>query len=60
MSGGVAAAKDQLGDEFRVLNKEDRQKLPTSDFAVELTTKDSLAMKANLGLPWRKLRIMRR
>ncbi len=61
VSGGVEAARGQLEDEFRILDKEEREKLLYhSDFAVELTTEDSLAMKANPALPWNKLRIMRR
>ncbi len=54
----MEAARSQLEGEFRILHKEERQKLLYhSDFAVELTTEDSLAMKANLALPWNKLRI---
>ena len=58
ISGGGEAAKEQLAHE---LGKEGRQKmLRESNFSVELTTEESLAMKANLSLPWNKLRIMRR
>ena len=58
VSGGEKAAAVQLEDE---LDKEGRKKLMTdSEFRKKVTTKDALAMKATLALPWNKLRIMRR
>ena len=58
VSGGREAACQQLDDE---LDKEGRQKLLCSkEFSVALTTEESLAMKTNLVLPWKKLRVMRR
>ena len=58
ISGGVDAAQVQLQDE---LTKEGRgELLQKSEFAQPITTQDSLAMKASLGLPWKKLRVMKR
>ena len=58
ISSGAEAAKDQLVCE---VGKKEREKLLNeSAFSVELTTEESLALKANLSLPWNKLRIMRR
>ena len=44
----------QLQDE---VGKEARRKLISdSKFTKEISTQESLAMKASLGLPWKKLR----
>lgn len=61
ISGGAKAAQDQLQDEVLLLDKEEREKLlrdPT--FSGTLFTIDAMATKANLSLPWHKLRIMRK
>ena len=53
VSGGEEAVKD--------LDLEERQKLlQDTAFSMKLSIEESLAMKANLSLPWHKLRIMRR
>ena len=58
MSGSPEAASVQLQDE---VGREGREKLLSSaDFCREITPHEALAMKANLGLPWKKLRIMSR
>ena len=59
VSGGAGAL--QLEDEVAALSREQRQRLLTSeDFRVEISAEDSLAMKADLVLPWNKIRVMRR
>ena len=58
VSGGAGAL--QLEDEVAALSREQRQRLLTSeDFRVEISAEDSLAMKADLVLPWNKI-VMRR
>ena len=58
MSGSPEAASVQLQDE---VGREGREKLLSSaDFCKEITPHEALAMKANLGLPLKKLRIMSR
>ena len=59
ISGG--GASEQLHDELSVLTEEERQEfLVSADSATRITPEETLAMKADLALPWRKLRIMRR
>ena len=60
ISGGAAAA--QLQDELSLLSETDRSELLdiTKCPPVELSSSDTLAMKADLVLPWNKMRIMRR
>ena len=59
LSGGASAF--QHHDEMRVLSVEERQALLTSsDFNVKLTCETALAMKLNLMIPWKKMRMMRR
>ena len=56
--GGVA---DQLKNELGVLtNAERRVLLVAADCPTQMTTEETLAMKADLVLPWKKMRIMRR
>lgn len=56
--GGVS---QQLQDEMAVLTEEERQEfLVSANSATQITPEETLAMKADLALPWRKLRIMRR
>ena len=58
VSGGASAASVQLQDE---VGKDVRGKLVSdSKFSTQISTQESLAMKASLALPWNKLRIMRR
>ena len=56
MSGIPEAASVQLQDE---VGREGGEKmLSSADFCKEITPQEALAMKANLSLPWKKLRIM--
>ena len=64
VSGGDDMA--QLSREVQLTAKEDRQslidemmKLP-GNFKVVLSPEESLAMKTDLQIPWRKLRVMKR
>ena len=58
MSGSQEAATVQLQAE---IDREGREKLVLKpEFSDQITTADALAMKANLSLPWKKLRLMRR
>ena len=64
VSGGQEM--EQKGDEVKAMRKEDRSKLidelkrATGCFQVVITPQQSLAMKADLQIPWNKLRLMRR
>ncbi len=59
VSGGAASA--QLEDEVASLSRAERQKLLASgSFSVQVTANDALAMKADLVIPWQKMRVMRR
>ena len=58
VSGRADATSVQLLDE---VGKEARRKLISeSTFTKEISTQESLAIKTSLGLPLKKLRIMRR
>ena len=58
VSGSPEAATAQLQEE---LGREEREKmLYSSGFNSKITPQEALAMKVNLNLPWKKLRIMRR
>ena len=47
--------------EVRVLSSDERQKLLTdAGFSIEIAATKGLAMKADLGIPWNKLRVIRR
>ncbi len=57
---GVAATA-QLQDEVSALSRDERKELLASaDFSTPITAEDTLAMKADLVIPWRKLGVMRR
>ena len=58
VSGG--GATQQLRDEMATLTEAERQELLSSDCTAHITSDEALAMKADLVLPWRKMRIMRR
>ena len=59
ISGGRPS--QQLQDELAVLTEEERQEfLVTANSATQITPKEAQAMKTDLALPWRKLRIMHR
>lgn len=58
------ASTEQLQYELRVLTREDRQSLldlaSVHDASAEIPPSEVLAMKADLSLTWRKLRVLRR
>lgn len=59
MSGGDTTV--QLSAEIKSLEKEEREKLlEDAQLPVVIPTDHALAMKADLGLPWNKFRILRR
>ena len=61
ISGGARAAAEQLQHEVSALTNDERQELLTSsEHSAQISAEETLAMKADLVLPWRKLRIMRR
>ena len=61
ISGGREGASRQLELEVRALSKEDRQKLlEEAGFGVEMDATQVLAIKADLAIPWYRLRILRR
>ena len=59
MSGGSEDSHQQLSLEVRALSREDRQKLlGEAGVTVTLDATQSLAIKAELALPWYRLRIL--
>ena len=60
LSGGAEDMALQLGLEVRALTKEDRQKLlADAGVKLEIDATQSLAIKAELAIPWYRLRILR-
>ncbi len=50
----------QLGEEITVLSNLERQSLlHQAQLPISIPVKDSLAMKADLAMPWNKLRVLR-
>ena len=61
MSGGESSEHIQLQSEIRLLDSEDREKLlHTIGLHTEVSAEQGLALKADLAIPWNKLRVMRR
>ena len=59
ISGGESS--NQLQEEVRCLPKEERQKLlREGGFTIDIPPEHGLAMKADLALPWSKLRVVTR
>ncbi len=59
VSGGTSS--ELLQDEVHALTKEERQALlADGGFGIEIPAEKGLAMKADLAIPWNKLRIFRR
>ena len=57
----VGDVTQQMADETRLLPKEERNELmKEANFNVYIPPEEGLAMKADLCLPWKKLRLMRR
>ena len=55
------SSPQQLAEEVRTLSSEERQRLLTdAGFSIDIATNKGLAMKADLALPWNKLRVIRR
>lgn len=57
------SSADQLQHEVKALTKDDRQSLleqaKIQSFTATVSTNDVLAMKADLSIPWNKLRLLR-
>ncbi len=50
-----------MGDEIKMLPKEERDEIMKKvNFSVFVSPEQGLAMKSDLCIPWRKLRLMRR
>ena len=63
ISGGPAASAVQLKDELRHLRKERDDLLKEAGLiptGLYVTQEESLALKADLSIPWTKLRALRR
>ena len=57
----AGASSSQLCDEVRALTREERCKLlQEAGFSTDIPAEHGLAMKADIGLPWAKLRVIRR
>lgn len=53
--------QEQLSDELKMVPKDERKSLMKEvKFDVHIPAEQGLAMKADLCLPWKKLRVMRR
>lgn len=60
-SGGETEAVSQLSAELRALSKAERQQLLNeAQLPIVIPLEHSLAIKTDLGLPWNKLRVLRR
>ena len=58
-SGGETTS--QLADEVKCLSREEREKiLGEAQLPIVIPTDHALALKADLSIPWAKLRILRR
>ena len=56
----MGASSVQLQVEVQSLTKDERQQLlRDASFSVDIPAEVGLALKADLGLPWRKLRVLR-
>ena len=61
MSGGALEAQGQFSMELKALPSEERQKLlREAGVAVEIDATQALVIKADLSIPWYRLRILRR
>ncbi len=58
-SGGDSTS--QIGAEIQALSRVERQSLlQQAQLPITVPVKDALAMKADLAMPWNKLRVLRR
>ena len=61
ISGGSEESQKQMQIEVRAIPKEERQKLLSeAGVGVEMTASQALAIKADLAIPWYRLRVLRR
>ena len=61
VSGGGEDARRQLQAEVRAMPREERQKLLSeAGIGVEMTASQALAIKADLAIPWYRIRVLRR
>ena len=61
ISGGSDDSRKQLQAEVRALPKEERQKLLSeAGVGVEMNATQALAIKADLAIPWYRIRVLRR
>jgi len=61
ISGGSEDSQKQLQVEVRVIPKEERQKLLSeTGVGVEMSASQALGIKADLAIPWYRLRVLRR
>ena len=61
LSGGEKGAQKQLTDELKITDAEVRKNiLKEAGITPEISAGEGLAMKADLALPWHKLRYLRR
>jgi len=61
LSGGGEGVRRQLVDEMKATDKQVRERiLKEAGITPEITVGEGVAMKAELALPWRKLRHLRR
>ena len=59
LSGGES--QHQMVDEIRMTSKEEREEIMKElNFIIDVSPEQCLGMKAELCLPWKKLRLMRR
>ena len=61
ISGGSDDSRKQLQAEVRAMPKEERQKLLSeAGVGVEMNATQALAIKADLAIPWYRIRVLRR
>ena len=61
VSGSKSGARRQLADELKHTSREERQSLlKLANITPEIPAGEGLAMKAELAIPWNKLRHLRR
>ena len=61
VAGGIVTAKRQLVDELRMTTPDERQEfLKKANIVPTISHSEGLAIKADLTIPWSKLRHLRR
>ena len=57
----IGDTEEQMADELKRKPAEEREEImKTANFTITVPTEQGLALKSDLCLPWRKLRMMRR